>query len=113
MRSVTVMEQNFQRNWSETGAKIYATYYTTRKDNEWAKANPDEVQQCYVMTAFYTAVDKELTIPLMKGISRELMMVNTRDDIKRWWEVIDRSTGDVVPTRHWEYRGRNWLCGHS
>ena len=24
-------------------AKIYATYYTTRKDNEWAKNNPDEV----------------------------------------------------------------------
>ena len=27
------------------GAKVYATYYTTRKDNAWAKANPDEVQQ--------------------------------------------------------------------
>ena len=31
------------------------TYYTTRKDNAWAKANPDEVQQCYIMTGFYTA----------------------------------------------------------
>lgn len=25
--------------------KIYATYYTTRKDNAWANKNPDEVQQ--------------------------------------------------------------------
>lgn len=25
---------------------------TTRKDNAWAKANPDEVQQCYIMTPF-------------------------------------------------------------
>ena len=33
------------------GAKVYSTYYTTRKDNAWAKANPDEVQQCYIMTA--------------------------------------------------------------
>ena len=40
--------------------KQYATYYTTRKDNEWAKANPDEVQQCYVMTAFYTAVKPDV-----------------------------------------------------
>ena len=63
----------FPEELTKTGAKIYATYYTTRKDNEWAKANPDEVQQCYVMTAFYTAVDKELSIPLMKGISDELM----------------------------------------
>ena len=29
-------------------AKIYATYYTTRKDNEWAEANPDEIQQEYL-----------------------------------------------------------------
>lgn len=28
-------------------AKVYSTYYTTRKDNAWAKVNPDEVQQCH------------------------------------------------------------------
>ena len=26
-------------------AKTYATYYTTRKDNAWAEANPEEIQQ--------------------------------------------------------------------
>ena len=46
-------------------AKVYSTYYTTRKDNEWAKANPDEIQQMYIMTPFYTAVDSELSIHLM------------------------------------------------
>ena len=35
--------------------------------------------------------------------SDELMQVNTRDDRKRWWEVIDRSTGEVVSTDKWEY----------
>ena len=40
-----------------TGAKIYSTYYTTRKDNAWAKANPDEIQQCYIMTPFATAAE--------------------------------------------------------
>ena len=40
-------------------AKIYSTYYTTRKDNAWAKANPDEVQQCYIMTGFNTACRAE------------------------------------------------------
>ena len=33
-------------------AKVYSTYYTTRKDNAWAKANPDEIQQMYIMTPF-------------------------------------------------------------
>ena len=31
----------FPQELKETGAKIYATYYTTRKDNAWAKANPE------------------------------------------------------------------------
>ena len=84
-------------------AKVYSTYYTTRKDNAWAKANPDEVQQCYIMTGFYPAVEDTLSIPLMKGISDELMKVNTRDDIKRWWEVIDRTSGEVVDTANWDY----------
>ena len=84
-------------------AKIYSTYYTTRKDNAWAKANPDEVQQCYIMTGFHTATGGTLEIPLMQGISPELMEVNTRDDIKRWWEVVDRTTGEVVSVDAWDY----------
>ena len=84
-------------------AKIYSTYYTTRKDNAWAKANPDEVQQCYIMTGFYTAAGEALEIPLMKGISPELMQVNTRDDIKRWWEVMDRTTGQPIAPESWDY----------
>ncbi len=84
-------------------AKIYSTYYTTRKDNAWAKANPEEVQQCYIMTGFHTATVGALEIPLMKGISPELMQVNTRDDIQRWWEVIDRTTGQVLPCGSWHY----------
>ena len=84
-------------------AKIYSTYYTTRKDNAWAKANPDEVQQCYIMTGFHTATGDTLSIPLMQGISPELLEVNTRDDIRRWWEVMDRTTGTVVSTDCWNY----------
>lgn len=87
----------------DVGAKVYSTYYTTRKDNAWAKANPDEVQQCYIMTAFYTAEDGELAIPLMKGISDELLSPNTRDDIKRWWEVVDRTTGEPLAPDAWSY----------
>ncbi len=84
-------------------AKIYATYYTTRKDNAWAKAHPEEIQQCYIMTGFHTATGGPLSIPLMQGISRELMEPNTRDDIRRWWEVIDRTTGQPLPPDAWHY----------
>ena len=84
-------------------AKVYSTYYTTRKDNEWAKANPDEIQQMYIMTAPKTAIDGPLSIELMKNLYPDILAVNTRDDITRWWEVIDRTTGEVVPVDEWKY----------
>ena len=94
---------DFPQQLKDADAKIYSTYYTTRKDNAWAKANRDEVQQCYIMTGFYTAPGDTVTIPLMKGISPELMQVNTNDDITRWWEVMDRTTGQPVPPEQWSY----------
>ena len=78
-------------------AKVYATYYTTRKDNVWAKANPDEIQQMYIMTSFHTATKGELSIHLMDHLYPDMLKVNSHDDIQRWWEVIDRTTGKVVP----------------
>ena len=87
----------------DVDAKVYSTYYTTRKDNEWAKANPDEIQQMYIMTSFHTAVEEELSIHLMDHLYPDMLKVNSHDDIKRWWEVIDRTTGEVVPTDSWSY----------
>ena len=94
---------DFPEALRSTGAKVYATYYTTRKDNDWARQNPDEVQQCYIMTGFTTAEGPQLRIPLMQGVSPELMQVNTCDDIHRWWEVMDRTEGTVVDTTQWSY----------
>ena len=82
-------------------AKKYATYYTTRKDNAWAEANPDEVQQEYLISDRHTARGTKLRIHLMDGFHTQQLKVNTLDDPKRWWEVIDRTTGEVVPTDKW------------
>lgn len=84
-------------------AKVYSTYYTTRKDNDWARANPDEIQQCYIMTGFHTAQGDTLSISLMQGIYPEMLKVNDVDDITRWWEVIDRTTGAVVSPESWQW----------
>ena len=86
-------------------AKKYATYYTTRKDNEWAKENPEEIQQEYLISDRVTARDATLRIKLMKGFHTEQLKVNTIDDPKRWWEVVDRTTGEVVPADKWEFDG--------
>ncbi|WP_186423089.1 1,3-beta-galactosyl-N-acetylhexosamine phosphorylase [Lacrimispora celerecrescens] len=84
--------------------KIYSTYYTTRKDNEWANENPDEVQQVYLMTEFYTAMEEgELRIPLMKHLYKDQLKPNTLHDIKRWWEAVDRTTGEPLAASAWGY----------
>lgn len=93
---------DFPEELKDADAKIYATYYTTRKDNAWAKANPDEVQQMYLMTPFYTAVENTLHIPLMKGLYPDMLKVNPKD-CGRWWEVIDRTDGSIVPVSQWSY----------
>lgn len=93
----------FPKELKDTGSKIYATYYTTRKDNEWAKAHPEEIQQMYIMTSFHTATEEKLEIHLMDHLYPDMLAVNTRDDIYRWWEVIDRTTGEPVSTELWSY----------
>ena len=94
---------DFPEALKDADAEIYSTYYTTRKDNEWAKANPEEIQQMYLMTPFYTADSESLSIEIMKGLYPDMLSPNTRDDIKRWWEVVDRTTGKVVPIDEWDY----------
>lgn len=85
------------------GCKVYATYYTTRKDNDWAMAHPEEIQQEYVSSGRLTAREDILRIKLMQGFHTQQLKVNTIDDPKRWWEVVDRTTGQTVPAADWEY----------
>ena len=94
---------DYPEELKKVDAKVYATYYTTRKDNAWAKANPDEIQQMYIMTSIHTATGGELSIHLMDHLYPDMLKVNSHDDIRRWWEVIDRTTGKVVPVTEWDY----------
>ena len=94
---------NMPSQLSDLDVKQYATYYTTRKDNAWASAHPEEIQQMYLMSDFTTATDTTLRIPLMQHYYEGQLKVNTIDDRKRWWEVIDRTSGEVVSPKKWDY----------
>ncbi len=83
-----------------SGKKIYKTYYTTRKDNQWALSHPEERQQIYVMTSAKVATSDKLTFNLMDGYHPKMIEINAQDN-KRWWEVIDRTTNTVV--KDWTY----------
>ncbi len=90
----------FPPELAESGMKIYKTYYTTRKDNDWALAHQEEIQQMYIMSRPKVAEESTLTVPLMEGIHPRLLRINPKDN-RRWWEVIDRTAGEV--TSEWSY----------
>ncbi|WP_106766923.1 1,3-beta-galactosyl-N-acetylhexosamine phosphorylase [Paenibacillus faecalis] len=87
----------------ELGAKVYSTYFPTRNDQEWPKKHPDQIQQLYLMTPHTTAVAETLEIDLMHGYFKEQVMVDKDHDPKVWWEVIDRTTGQVVDPTTWDF----------
>ena len=83
--------------------RIYSTCFVARGDNSWAKANMDELQQTYLMTNHHVAAEETLTINIMEGYFAEQVQPDTHHDINTWWEVIDRTTDEVVPTDRWSY----------
>lgn len=83
--------------------KIYSTYFVARGDNEWANANREELQQTYLMTKHHLATEDSLAIKIMDGYFEEQVQPDSYHDVKEFWEVIDRTTGDVVSLDKWEY----------
>ncbi|WP_438825698.1 1,3-beta-galactosyl-N-acetylhexosamine phosphorylase N-terminal domain-containing protein [Neobacillus drentensis] len=83
-------------------AKIYTTYFVARAHNEFAEKHMDECQQLYLMSLFNTALTDTLEIGFMKGYFEEQVLPDYLHDPKEYWEVIDRTTGEVVDVNDWE-----------
>ncbi|QQZ10059.1 1,3-beta-galactosyl-N-acetylhexosamine phosphorylase [Heyndrickxia vini] len=83
-------------------AKIYTTYFVARGHNEFAQKHMEECQQLYLMSMFNTAVTETLEIDFMKGYFTEQLKPDYVHDPKKYWEVIDRTTGKVVDIHQWE-----------
>lgn len=83
--------------------KVYSTYFVTRGDNDWAEKNPEEVQQTYLMTKHHLATSDSVTINIMDGYFNEQVKPDNYHDIKEFWEVIDRTTDEVVSLDNWIY----------
>ena len=83
-------------------AKIYTTYFVARGHNEFAQEHMDECQQMLLMSKHNVATENTVTIDFLDGYYREQVVADYVHDPKKWWEVIDRTTGEVVPVSCWE-----------
>ncbi|MGL5244789.1 MAG: 1,3-beta-galactosyl-N-acetylhexosamine phosphorylase, partial [Sarcina sp.] len=87
----------------DLGVKLYSTYLTVRSDQEWARENQDELQQLYLMSEPVISKGEKVDINLLKGYYAEQFRIDTVHDEKEWWEVIDRTTGEVVSIDDWSF----------
>lgn len=83
--------------------KIYSTYFAARGDNEWAEANQKELQETYLMSKYNLAKEETLVVDIMEGYLKEQVKPDCDNDIKYFWEVIDRTTGEIIDTKDWDY----------
>lgn len=107
------------------GYGIYSTICIIRDHNEWAKKNPDKLQQTFLCTPPAIAVPKsksvetgtgdsltvagqdnaiaegrtcDLTIRLMESFFKEQFRVNDSETAMKYWEVYDRTTNQKIET---------------
>jgi len=84
--------------------KIYSTYFVARGHNEFAEKHPEECQQFYLMSKPVTAYSSHLELPYMEGFFPKQVSPDFDHDPKKWWELIDRSTGEVVEPSLWSLK---------
>jgi 1,3-beta-galactosyl-N-acetylhexosamine phosphorylase len=85
------------------GFEVYSTLCLIRADQKWAKQHPHHCQQKFLMSDPVMAEGDTLDIAIMKGYNHEQYKPDTHNDYKKYWEVINRTTGEIVPVEQWNY----------
>ena len=83
------------------GYKVYSTYFVARGDNGFAKTVPDERTHFFVCSEYVPATGDTLSLEIMRGYFGQQIQPEYDCDLRKYWEVIDRTTGEVVPADDW------------
>lgn len=89
------------------GVDTYTAYFPARGHNEFAKDVPFEWSRYYLMSSFVTATSEQTSIAFSEDYYPEQIQADYDYDPKEWWEVIDRTTGEVVAPSDWEIDKEN------
>ena len=92
---------------TEESYDIYSTICLVRSDNAWARANPDKLQQNFLMSFPKTAQSGELKIDLLSGYSRDQFSLNIDQESKGLWQVFDRTRGKEIGPAFWNFEEKS------
>lgn len=84
------------------GKRIYSAYFPTRGHNDFMEGRMHTVPMVFLLSERTLAEDITLDVPLMDTYFAEQLQVNRDASPAEFWEVIDRTTGDVVDASEWE-----------
>src|SRR5208282_994266 len=57
----------------------------------------------FLMSDPVTAMGRTVVIAPMSGFYRDKYVIDTKHSARRYWEVINRTTGEVVPATRWRF----------
>jgi 1,3-beta-galactosyl-N-acetylhexosamine phosphorylase len=85
----------------DLGLEVYSTTCLVRAEQVYPRKHMDQLPQKFLMSDPVTATGKSLVIDPMSGFYGEKYVIDLKHPSKKYWEVIDRTTGDVVPVSKW------------
>jgi beta-D-galactosyl-(1->4)-L-rhamnose phosphorylase len=90
----------------QSGYDIYSTLCLVRSVQPWARVNRNTLQQNFLMSYPVVADRTTVAITLLDRYYTEQFVVNVQDDPKKWWQVFDRTTGEEIPKKAWNFHPR-------
>ena len=90
----------------DLGLEVYSTICLVRAEQTYPRRHMDQLPQKFLMSDAITATASRLVIDPMSGFSCEKYVIDTMHDARRYWEVIDRTTGRLVKTSQWTLNPR-------
>jgi 1,3-beta-galactosyl-N-acetylhexosamine phosphorylase len=85
---------------------VYSTICLVRADQTYPCKHWDQLPQKFLMSDPASADSTALTIDPLSGFYREKYCLDRKHDPKIYWEVIDRTTGELVDPAKWTFSPR-------
>jgi len=82
---------------------IYSTLCIARADQKWARKHMDHCTEKYLMSEAVTAMSNTAEIDIMASFFKEKYVIDKKHAPHVYWEVIDRTTEEIVDKQFWRF----------
>lgn len=88
---------------TELGFDVFSTVCLTRADQAFVRTHPEFLIRKFFKSDAVTAESATVVLTPMSGFYDKKYEIDTLNDPKKHWDVIDRTTGQVVAPAQWDF----------